>query len=144
MYLSPAHLIAGYLLASCFVSLPLTGVRGLTITASMCPPFYCKLLRLRSLDAFPSQITLLELLFLLHQVSAEFIDRPLRSHPSAKIDIYAVFRRAAVSNARETSYREHSIERNSDVNCELMQEERSCCVVNVLALKSTAPAFCLH
>lgn len=89
MYLSSDHLIPGCLLTSSVVSLPLTGESEvwLLLQVSVSLPFCCKLLRLTSLGAFPSQITLLELPFLLHQVLAEFIDSPLRSHPSAKIDI---------------------------------------------------------
>lgn len=90
MCLSSDHLIPGCILtSSSVVSLPLTGESEvwLLLKLSVSPPFYCKLLRLISLGAFPSQITLLEIPFLLHQVLAEFIDSPVRSHPSAKINV---------------------------------------------------------
>lgn len=76
IYLSSDHLIPGCLLTSSFVvSLPLTGESevSLLLQVSVSPPFYCKLLRLRSLGALPSQITLLELPFLLHRVLAELL-----------------------------------------------------------------------
>lgn len=95
IYLSSDHLIPGCLLtSSCVVSLLLTGESevSLLLQVSVNPPFYCKLLRLRSLGVLPSQITLLELPFLLHQVLAESLTALLGPTLVLKW-MYSVFRR---------------------------------------------------